>query len=273
MHNYLRYADSNVKRTLSDLQNDLLHNARMDKLEPHERLRIARKLRYKTARAASDALGVPYGTYTGHESGSRGFFTEDAERYAKAFRVRAAWLTLEDGPMEVGRAQGSAPSPTVLPSDVGPITPLSDAVTHGGARDLPVHGIAMGGSEDEGDFRLNGEIQYFLDRPAGLKGRKRAFAAVLRNDSMIDSYKPGWPIFVDPDGKQPVAGLDDVFIELYPTEDGHPGPAFVKKLVSRLGREVVVWQQNPAGELRFPMDRVKQILRVIPYPEAMGLSV
>lgn len=134
-------------------------------------------------------------------------------------------------------------------------------------------GIALGGSEEDGDFQLNGEVQYYLDRPPGLVGRKRAFAVVIRNDSMIDSYKPGWPIFVDPDGRQPVAGVDDVLIEFYPEEEGRAGAAFVKKLLSRRGSEVVLWQQNPAKELRFPLDRVKQILRVVPYPEAMGLNV
>lgn len=158
-------------------------------------------------------------------------------------------------------------------SDVGPRTELSPTPLRGGARDLPVPGIALGGSEEEGDFQLNGEVQYFLDRPAGLVGRKRAFAVVIRNESMIHSYRPGWPIFVDPDGRQPVAGVDDVLIELYPAEEGRAGPAFVKKLVSRRGNEVVLWQQNPEKEIRFATDRVKQILRVIPYPEAMGLSV
>jgi phage repressor protein C with HTH and peptisase S24 domain len=150
------------------------------------------------------------------------------------------------------------------------------ALTHspqrGGVRDLPVPGIAMGGSEDDGDVRLNGEIQYFIERPAGLIGRKKAFAVVLRNDSMVRSYFPGWPIFVDEDGVRPKAG-DDVLIELYPDEDGQPGPAFIKTLVSRGGNEVVVTQLNPEKTIRFPADRVKQILRVIPYVEAMGLSI
>lgn len=172
------------------------------------------------------------------------------------------------------RRPSRSPRPVELPpSDVGPRTELSPTPLRGGPRDLPVPGIALGGSEEEGDFQLNGEVQYFLDRPAGLMGRKRAFAVVIRNESMIYSYKPGWPIFVDPDGRQPVAGVDDVLIELYPEEEGRAGPAFVKKLVSRRGSEVVLWQQNPEKDIRFSTDRVKQILRVIPYPEAMGLSV
>lgn len=154
----------------------------------------------------------------------------------------------------------------------GARVPLTQSPQRGGVRDLPVPGIAMGGSEDDGDVRLNGEIQFYLERPAGLIGRKKAFAVVLRNDSMVRSYYPGWPIFVDEDGQRPKPG-DDVLVELYPSEDGEPGPAFVKTLVSRGGKEVVVTQLNPEKTIRFPAERVKQILRVIPYVEAMGLSI
>ena len=47
----------------------------------------------------------------------------------------------------------------------------------------------------------------------------------------------------------------------------------MKTLVSRGGNEVVVTQLNPQKTIRFSAERVKQILRVIPYPEAMGLAV
>jgi hypothetical protein len=173
-------------------------------------------------------------------------------------------------PSEVERADGPASPPDTIVA--GARIPLTQHPQRGGVRDLPVPGIAMGGSEDDGDVRLNGEIQYFIERPAGLIGRKKAFAVVLRNDSMVRSYYPGWPIFVDEDGIRPKAG-DDVLIELYPDKDGQPGPAFIKTLVSRGGKEVVVTQLNPEKTIRFPAERVKQILRVIPYVEAMGLSI
>lgn len=163
----------------------------------------------------------------------------------------------------------SAPPTTIV---AGARIGLTEQPQRGGVRDLPVPGIAMGGSEHDGDVRLNGEVQYFIERPAGLIGRKKAFAIVLRNDSMVRSYYPGWPIFVDEDGQRPRPG-DDVLIELYPDEDGEAGPAFVKTLVSRGGNEVVVSQLNPEKRIHFPAERVKQILRVIPYPEAMGLAV
>lgn len=66
--------------------------------EPHERLRRARELAgYVTATAAAEAMGVPYGTYSTHENGSRGFDADQAARYAKFFKVRAEWLLLNKG--------------------------------------------------------------------------------------------------------------------------------------------------------------------------------
>lgn len=64
-----------------------------DFLDRHDRLKTARLGRgLKTARAASEYLGVPYGTYSGHENGSRGIKDADIVRYANAFRVSASWL-------------------------------------------------------------------------------------------------------------------------------------------------------------------------------------
>ncbi len=239
--------------------------------EPYERLRIARKRRFKTAREASEVLGIPYGTYTGHESGTRGF-SEDIERYAKAFRVRPAWLAFEDGPMEYGRDGGQTAAPV---ADAGPRVALSPQPQRGGQPNLAVLGIALGGKEGDGDFLLNGSALDFIPRPAGLIGRPAAFAIILRNTSMEPVYKHGWPIFIDPEGRKPVEG-EDVLIELYgdDPDDRENGPAFIKTLVARRGGQHILRQYNPPPEeLRFDSARVKNLYRVIPYPEAMGLSV
>lgn len=152
--------------------------------------------------------------------------------------------------------------------NAGQRLPLTSEPPRGGARDLAVRGSAVGGQE--GDFRFNGEILQYIPRPPGLIGRKKAYAVILQNDSMFPAYRPGWPIYVDEDGPRPVAG-DEVLLELYPEEDGEPGAAFVKTLVSRSGGKVIVSQFNPPKDIPFDADRIKQILRVIPYPEIMGV--
>ena len=138
---------------------------------------------------------------------------------------------------------------------------------------MAVRGIALGGGEGDGDFQLNGDALQYIERPAGLTRAVRAFAIILRNTSMEPVYRHGWPIFVDPDGRKPVDG-EDVLVELHGESEHEAGPAFIKTLVGRRGGKLLLRQYNPPPDgLEFPLERVKQVLRVIPYPEAMGLTV
>lgn len=160
-------------------------------------------------------------------------------------------------------------------SDAGPRQPLTVAPQRGGKPDLAVRGIALGGKEGDGDFQINGNALDYIARPAGLINRPAAFAIILRNTSMEPVYKHGWPVFIDPEGRKPVEG-EDVLIELYgdDPDDRENGPAFIKTLVARRGGQHILQQYNPPpDELRFDSARVKNLYRVIPYPEAMGLSV
>ena len=69
-------------------------------MELHERLVAARKQAgYTTAAEGADAVGVPYGTYSGHENGSSGFRADKGEIYAKKYKVRFEWLMRGTGPM------------------------------------------------------------------------------------------------------------------------------------------------------------------------------
>ena len=61
----------------------------------HSRLRKARKQAgYNTATDAIKACGWRNSTYRAHENGQNNFSVEDAENYAKAYGVTAAWLLL-----------------------------------------------------------------------------------------------------------------------------------------------------------------------------------
>jgi SOS-response transcriptional repressor LexA len=61
-----------------------------------ERLRDARKKRFKSARAAALELAIPVSTYGAHERaqlpGGRDYSPEDAQRYAHIFGVTPEWL-------------------------------------------------------------------------------------------------------------------------------------------------------------------------------------
>src|SRR3974390_839151 len=63
-----------------------------------QRLRAARKSRFRSARAAAVALAVPVSTYGAHERaqlpGGRDYGPEEAERYAQIFGVAPEWLLM-----------------------------------------------------------------------------------------------------------------------------------------------------------------------------------
>jgi len=70
-------------------------------MEMHERLKLARELRgFESATDAAAAFGVPYGSYAGHENGSRGIKKDRLTKYAAFFGVSIPWLEhgIGDGP-------------------------------------------------------------------------------------------------------------------------------------------------------------------------------
>jgi hypothetical protein len=61
-----------------------------------QRLRAARKSRFRSARAAALAMGIPVATYGSHERaqfpGGRDYGPDEAKRYARRFGVTPEWL-------------------------------------------------------------------------------------------------------------------------------------------------------------------------------------
>ena len=65
-----------------------------------------------------------------------------------------------------------------------------------------------------------------------------------------------------------------MIIELFPEGDedtGEPGEAFIKRLVKLTSTQVIVEQFNPPAELRFDRDEVKNLHRVFPVDELLGV--
>ena len=71
-----------------------------------ERLRIAREKRFKSARLAGKAMGIPVSTYGAHERaqspGGRDYGPEDAKKYARRFGVTPEWLLTGREPFSTG---------------------------------------------------------------------------------------------------------------------------------------------------------------------------
>src|ERR1700745_3020139 len=83
-----------------------------------ERLRIAREKRFKSARLAGKAMGIPVSTYGAHERaqspGGRDYGPEDAKKYARRFGVTPEWLLTGREPFPGGG--GLAPRAGAVPS-------------------------------------------------------------------------------------------------------------------------------------------------------------
>lgn len=139
----------------------------------------------------------------------------------------------------------------------------------GGARDIEELGIAVGGDgEDDGAFEFNGQVVDRVTRPPGIKHRKDVFALRIANSSMFPKFEDGERIFAE--RRRPAIG-DYVVVELFPAEEGRAGKGFVKKLVSMHSGKVVVEQFNPPKTLEFERERVKDVHRVIPWQELLGV--
>ena len=77
-------------------------------MELHERLRRARKRKFRAMKAAADFLRIPLGTLSNHEIGTRGIKRDELERYARTYGVQLPWLERELGPEIRGQKNGSA---------------------------------------------------------------------------------------------------------------------------------------------------------------------
>ena len=142
-----------------------------------------------------------------------------------------------------------------------------ETIPRTGPRDVPVFGFAVGGQR--GEFHMNGEESDYAPRPPSLSQAKNVFAIYVFNDSMWPRFAPGDRLYVNPD-RPPHIG-DDVLVELHPAEGDRNGDAFIKRLVRRTAKEIICEQFNPAGEVVFERPRVRNLYRIVPMNELLGM--
>jgi hypothetical protein len=113
------------------------------KIESNERLKQARiAAGYETATAAAAAFDWSAVTYRAHEAGGRRLRQDAAEKYARAFRVSAAWLMTGEGSMKPSRinlpARPAIPPGRPLPTDSSAMSPAAQAAFEGLLTELGV---------------------------------------------------------------------------------------------------------------------------------------
>lgn len=134
-------------------------------------------------------------------------------------------------------------------------------------KSVPVFGTVVGGSQ--GDFHWNGEVVDHVRRPPGIADARRVFALYVNGTSMEPRYRPGDLVYVNP-ARAPRAG-DDVIVELHDDGVDGAGPAYVKTLVARTPTLLICEQYNPRRRVEYSLGAVRQVLRIIPYAELLGV--
>ena len=121
-----------------------------------------------------------------------------------------------------------------------------------------------------GDFRFNGQVVDYAQRPRRIANRKNVFALYVVGESMHPRYKNNNLVYADPD-QVPSIG-DDVIVELKASDDGsEAGDSYIKTLKRRTAGTIIVEQYNPAKDIEFNLSEVRQVIRVIPYSELLGI--
>lgn len=208
---------------------------------------------YGSARSAALSFGWPESSYRAHEAGTRGIGKNDADKYAQAFNISGEWLFYGRGLMitpELRRTtdeQPKRPAPNALP--------VTRNVTFSG-RTIPVYGLVMGGSE--GALLLDGRVVDQVIALPSLESVENAYAVYVTGDSMEPRYYSGEAVYVHP-AKPP--RKDDFVVIQIQGDDGRIG--YVKQFKGYAEDEIVLWQFNPPGEIRFPREKVAEVHLIV----------
>lgn len=161
-----------AKRTPLCVQNARMKDLDKSKTQAERLVKARLAAEFHDAKSACRAFGWTYHTYIQHERGERGLRRDVAERYAKAFKVRAAWLLVGEGEM--------ASIPT--------------------QENIPILGYA-GARERVNLIDSDGET--VMDEVHPLRAEDGFRAIVVKGDSMLPAYRDGDALFFRQDGEGP----------------------------------------------------------------------
>jgi len=239
------------------------------------RLKELRELRHLSQAQLAALAGTSQPQIKRLESGERKLTKEWADRLAPHLGVRPEEILFPSEGRILAKVASDTPIEPRIPVaphpnvDLSKAEPLPASQRFGGPRDVPVYGTAVGGGDEDGDFRFNGEQIDMAPRPPGIATRKDVFCLYVENDSMFPKFEPGERLYVDPHRK-PRQG-EYVVVELHGETEGEPGKGYIKRLVKQTPTRLVVSQFNPPKELEFEATQVKRVLRVIPTDELLGV--
>jgi hypothetical protein len=174
----------------------------------------------------------------------------------------------------LGRTDVIAP-PAAAPAD-GPTLPSFRDLP----KDMPVFGTAIGAevaywSEHDGEVAIEqtdlntGEVIDYYRRPPALRDRRDVYVLYVAGDSMSPAHEPGSAVMVDP--RRSPSIQDYVVVYLRDRSDEFAAGVLIKRLVKRSGTFIELEQFNPPAVFRLETKQYRDMHRVIPWPEALGI--
>lgn len=177
---------------------------------------------------------------------------------AEALEVTLEWLRYGRGPSPL-----SPTSSMALKSPQPPPTfPRLDDMP----RDVPVEGTAAGNVS--GAFQIVGGPVDFVRRPPGIAGAKDVYALYVVGESMFPRFDEGELIYVHP-GRPVHPGHYVVVVQK--TADHESPQAYVKRLVRRDDKTLVLEQLNPQKTLKLPANTVQSVHRILTMNDLHGV--
>jgi hypothetical protein len=204
----------------------------------------------------------------------------DATKLARKARLNPSTLTgflgskprvkqLRLSTLEAVSQATGIPLPPALAAVAGGQAEVMMRVAEGMPRDVPVHGLISAPIEKA--YYWNQTVADFAARQAGIARSARVFGLRMPDETMDGWRRVNEMVFVDP--MRAVAEGDHAFVELANTvsPDG-PSIYMIRRVVRRRpsGVTLATWGLFP-GEETMPRTRVITFLRVLEWPEVVGM--
>lgn len=193
---------------------------------------------------------------------------DDRHRLAALLRVdqRALKPGGEFPGLDRSPDDGIPPLDPRLPGDVRDAPQVRFGAAQLRPENVPVRGVVRGGQG--GSFELNiGDPIEYVRRPLSLIGKGEIYALHVESDSMAPRYEPGEIILVW--AKRPALIGRDVVVQLRPSHDGENPRAYLKRLIRRNDKELVLEQFNPRKTMSLKMKDVISVHLVLTRDEML----
>nr|WP_051334348.1 XRE family transcriptional regulator [Bradyrhizobium sp. Ai1a-2] len=164
-----------------------------------------------------------------------------------------------------GSAQAAPPlsAPTQRPGRAAPNASSAPPLPRQTRQRIPIRGQAVMGDIGNGRFILNEHQVGEIFAPPSLEAVNDAYAVYAHGDSMLERFRPGEILHVNP--HRPVAPGDDVVIKI--REDDGEFSGYVKRFKRYSATELVVEQLNPPEgedrEMRFRRSSVVSVHKIV----------